>query len=78
VEVAWAIIPEFWGRGLATESARAALAAAFGPVALAEVIAYTRPDNLASRRVMEKAGFQFERAFVTQEVEQVLYRHGPS
>jgi [ribosomal protein S5]-alanine N-acetyltransferase len=74
VEVAWAVVPELWGRGLATESAGAALAAAFGPVGLDEVIAYTRPDNLASRRVMEKTGFEFERGFVTQGVEQVLYR----
>jgi RimJ/RimL family protein N-acetyltransferase len=74
VEAAWAIVPELWGRGLATESARASIAAAFGPIGLAEVIAYTRPDNVASRRVMEKTGFESERAFVTQGVEQVLYR----
>jgi ribosomal-protein-alanine N-acetyltransferase len=74
VEVAWAIVPELWGQGLATESARAALAAAFGPLGLVGVIAYTRPDNVASRRVMEKAGFRFERAFVTEAAEQVLYR----
>jgi RimJ/RimL family protein N-acetyltransferase len=74
VEVAWAIVPELWGQGLATESARAALAAAFGPIGLVEVIAYTRPDNAASRKVMEKTGFKFQRAFVTQATEQVLYR----
>ncbi len=74
VEVAWAIVPELWGRGLATESARAALAAAFGAVGLGEVIAYTLPDNLASRRVMEKTGFKFEGEFVTEGLEQVIYR----
>jgi RimJ/RimL family protein N-acetyltransferase len=74
VEVAWAIIPELWGRGLATESALASLDAAFGPLELREVIAYTLPDNVASRRVMEKAGFKVERTFVTGELEQVLYR----
>jgi ribosomal-protein-alanine N-acetyltransferase len=74
VEVAWAIVPELWGRGLATESARASISAAFGPLNLPEVIAYTRPDNAASRRVMEKTGFEFERAFVTETTEQVLYR----
>ena len=74
VEVAWAIVPELWGRGLATESARASIEAAFGPIDLAEVIAYTRPDNVASRRVMKKTGFSFERAFGTEGTEQVLYR----
>jgi ribosomal-protein-alanine N-acetyltransferase len=74
VEVAWAVLPELWGRGLATELARASIGAAFGVLGLPDVIAYTRPDNVASRRVMEKTGFKFERVFVTEEVEQVLYR----
>jgi [ribosomal protein S5]-alanine N-acetyltransferase len=74
VEVAWAIVPELWGRGLATESARASLDAAFGPLALPEVIAYTLPENVASRRVMEKTGFEFDRAFIAEGNEQVLYR----
>ena len=78
VEVAWTIVPELWGRGLATESAIAALAAAFGPLGLAEVIAYTRPDNAPSRSVMEKTGFKFERAFLVEGVEQVLYRRAQS
>ena len=74
VEVAWAIVPALWGRGIATESARVSLDAAFGPLELPEVIAYTREDNLASRRVMEKTNFTVERAFVTEGTEQVLYR----
>jgi ribosomal-protein-alanine N-acetyltransferase len=74
VEVAWAIVPELWGRGLATECARASIDAAFGPLGLGEVIAYTLPDNWASRRVMEKCAFTYDRRIEAQGVGQVLYR----
>lgn len=74
VEAGWAIIPERWGQGLGTELARVAVRAAFGPLALPEVIAYTRPDNRASRRVMEKTGFVFERQLIVDNEDQVLYR----
>ncbi len=74
VEVAWAIAPELWGRGFATELARAAIDAAFGPLELPAVIAYALPDNKASRRVMEKCGFAYDRPIETQDVPQVLYR----
>jgi ribosomal-protein-alanine N-acetyltransferase len=74
VEVAWAIIPERWGQGLATELARAAIEAAFGQLALPEIVAFTLPDNLASRRVMEKCGFEFEREIVHAGLPHLLYR----
>ena len=54
VEVAWAIVPERWGQGLATELARACVQIAFDDLELSSVIAYTRPDNLASRRVWRR------------------------
>ena len=40
----------------------------------AELIAFTLPDNLASRRVMEKAGFAYERDIVHAGLPHVLYR----
>jgi [ribosomal protein S5]-alanine N-acetyltransferase len=74
VEVAWAITPQRWRQGLATELARAAIAAAFGPLELREIIAFTLPNNIASRRVMEKAGFIYERDIVHALLPHVLYR----
>ncbi|NID15147.1 GNAT family N-acetyltransferase [Luteibacter yeojuensis] len=47
---------EAWGRGLATELARAAVAWAFGPLALDEVYGLVRPTHTASIRVLEKVG----------------------
>lgn len=50
--------PAAWGRGLATELGQAALALAFGELGQDEVCALVRPDNLASRRVLEKLGLR--------------------
>lgn len=75
IELGWVIVPERWGQGLATELARASLTVVFGQLALKEVIAYTQPDNSASRRVMEKAGFSYERLITFEAEPFVLYRH---
>jgi ribosomal-protein-alanine N-acetyltransferase len=74
IELGWVIVPERWGQGLATELARASLEVAFSALALEEVIAYTQPDNFASRRVMEKSGFAFEREITFEAQRFVLYR----
>jgi ribosomal-protein-alanine N-acetyltransferase len=74
VEVGWAIVPERWGRGLATELALAAVEVAFGELGLEDLIAFTLPTNLASRRVMEKAGFRYECDIEHVGLPHVLYR----
>lgn len=73
VEVGYAVVAELWGRGLATEMASALVdhASAHG---LADLVAYTEPANAASRRVMEKAGFSYERDVDHHGRPQVLYR----
>ena len=77
VEAAWAIVPERWGRGLASELARASVKVAFDSLRLEELIAITLPDNAASRRVMEKAGFRYDRDIVHVGLAHVLYRRRP-
>ena len=49
----------FWGKGLATEAAAALVTYAFGQMALPSLHAGAAPENLASRRVMEKLGMQY-------------------
>jgi RimJ/RimL family protein N-acetyltransferase len=56
VEVGWRLAAEHWGYGYATEGARAALMFGFETLALKEVVSYTVPGNIRSRRVMEKIG----------------------
>ena len=73
VEAAWAIVPERWGQGLATELAGAAVAAAFEELELPWIIALALPHNFASRRVMEKTGFTYERDIEYAGLPHVLY-----
>jgi RimJ/RimL family protein N-acetyltransferase len=56
VEVGWRIAYDFWGRGYATEAARAALEFGFQSLQLDEIVSFTVPTNLRSRRVMERLG----------------------
>ena len=56
VEIGWRLAAAYWNRGLATEGARRCLRYAFQELALPEVVAFTAPANLRSRRVMEKLG----------------------
>ena len=56
VEIGWRLLPQWWGRGFATEAARAALAFGFETLGLGEVVAYTALPNERSRRVMERIG----------------------
>jgi RimJ/RimL family protein N-acetyltransferase len=58
VEIGWRIAHAAWGRGYATEGARAALACAFERLDLAELVSMTTPGNLRSRHVMEKLGMR--------------------
>ena len=63
IEVGWDLHPSVWGRGLATEGARAALRYGFEVVGLERIISTARADNAASRRVMEKCGLVFQEEF---------------
>jgi [ribosomal protein S5]-alanine N-acetyltransferase len=74
IEVAYALMPHTWGKGLATEIAAACIGLAFGPLGLRDLVAFTLPDNHASRRVMEKTGFRYEREFTHHDLPHVLYR----
>jgi RimJ/RimL family protein N-acetyltransferase len=58
VEVGWRLAAEQWGRGYATEAARAALAHGFGALGLAEIVSFTVPANARSLRVMEALGMR--------------------
>ena len=58
VALGYAFGSAYWGRGYATEAARAVLAEAFGPLGLDRVVAITRETNLGSRNVLTKLGFR--------------------
>jgi ribosomal-protein-alanine N-acetyltransferase len=62
VEVVWRLLPDYWGNGLATEAARASLDFGFRVLGLPEILAWTTPDNVASRRVMGRLGMTHDAA----------------
>jgi RimJ/RimL family protein N-acetyltransferase len=74
VELAYALMAESWGRGLATEMAEAIVTVAFEHLGLEEVVCFTLPTNSASRRVMEKVGLTFERDVIHADLLHALYR----
>jgi [ribosomal protein S5]-alanine N-acetyltransferase len=74
VEIAYALLPEYWGRGLATEIARLSVDVAFRRFNMRDLVAFTLPTNTGSRRVMEKLGFRYQRDVVWHGVGNVLYR----
>lgn len=60
VELAYALLPEAWGKGYGTEASRAAMAFAVER-GIEELVCYTLLWNAASRRVMRAVGFRYER-----------------
>ncbi len=58
VDVGYRLLPDYWGRGLATEACRASLEFGFGTLQLERIIGLVLPENIASIRVMEKVGMQ--------------------
>jgi RimJ/RimL family protein N-acetyltransferase len=63
VEIGWRLFPAFWGRGLAREAAELALGAAFGPLGLEEVVAFTVPANAPSWGLMRRLGMRPDGGF---------------
>jgi len=74
VELAYALMADYWGRGLATEIATEILKLAFVRLDLDDIVCFTLPTNRASQRVMEMAGFEYERDVVHAGTPHVLYR----
>ena len=61
VDLGFALLPRFWGKGYALESASATVAYGKARLGLSRVVAVTTKSNHASGRLLEKLGFRFER-----------------
>ena len=55
-EVFYSLARAKWGRGYATEAAKAMVAFGFNEMKLRRIYGFIHPDNIASRRVLEKSG----------------------
>jgi len=61
-EVGYWLHPDFWGRGFGTELLTAVVSAGFNTGVIRCFVAQTAADNMASRRILEKIGFNHEGA----------------
>ncbi len=69
VEIGWALCPQFWGRGYASEIGRAGLAFAFDVLGVQAVVSCTDRPNVRSRAVMGRIGMQYAGQLWNQEFE---------
>lgn len=74
IEVTYSLARASWGKGFATEIATASLDVGVQQLGLTNIVAFALPENGASRRVMEKVGFAYERGVEHAGVPHVLYR----
>ena len=58
VEVGWRLGAEHWGRGYASEAAKAVLVHGFGTLGLSEIVSFTATQNLRSQAVMQRIGME--------------------
>ena len=72
-EVLWALHPDDWGNGYASEMARAALAYGFDTLGLDLIFAITLPDNHASQAVMKRLGLTYRRKVEYRGLSEVVW-----
>ena len=73
IELVYALAKPYWGQGLATEAARAALRFGLDEIKLDRIVAIAMPKNTTSQNVMRKLGLQFERDTTFYQLHVVLY-----
>ena len=73
-EVAYLLSKRVWGRGYATEAARASVQFGFGPTGLEKIIGLVHPQNLGSVHVLEKCGLTFADRITLWGMEMSRYR----
>ncbi len=78
VDLGYAFLPQFWGKGYAFEAADATLRHAAKKFGLARVIAVVSEGNEPSIRVIEKLGMRFERMFSMRPEEPDVRLYGRS
>lgn len=60
IEIGYLLAKPFWGQDLASEGARVGMEFGFQQLQLPTIIGIVHPENIASQRVLEKLGLQFQ------------------
>ena len=76
--VGYALLSPHWGKGYATETARALVEIGFSTLECTSLVAVTLPHNVASQRVLTKTGFTYERDVIHADGPHFLYRRRPA
>ena len=76
LEVGYHFKPSHWGNGYATEAARGCMEYAFNQLGRRRIISMIRPENIASRRVAERNGLQFEKQVFWRGYDHYVYAIG--
>jgi RimJ/RimL family protein N-acetyltransferase len=79
-ELGWTIARKFWGRGYASEAARASIAHAFGPLGWTHLVSLIHPENHRSARLAARLGYHIRGAAEIRGLHLTMYRldRGPS
>lgn len=83
IQLGYLLHPSYWGMGLGTEAASRVLRYGFEKLKFERIVAIAKPENIASRRVMEKVGMKYEKNayyynnwVVYYSVEREAYQYG--
>jgi RimJ/RimL family protein N-acetyltransferase len=72
IDIGFAFLPHYWGKGYAVEAAGAVLELGFGQMQLARIVAITAQDNLQSIKLLERIGMHFETMLRLREDDEEL------
>jgi RimJ/RimL family protein N-acetyltransferase len=67
VDIGYRFLPDCWGKGYATESARPLMEQGWKQLGLKRIVGTVHPGNPASGRVLEKLGLSYERTLEPDE-----------
>ncbi len=67
-DVGYRLMPQYWGKGYATEATLAALHYGFEHLNLEKIIGTVHAENKASRRVLEKCGLEYIEQFMWRDI----------
>jgi len=73
VDVGFACLPEYWGKGYSYEAAEAVLKFAEETLGIDYIVAITSPTNVPSQNLLKKLGYQFDKLVPYNEKEDSMY-----
>lgn len=75
VDLGYALLPEYFGKGYAEEATLACIQLAKTKFHLPRLLAIVNPDNSASRKLLEKIGFQYQSMIVMNDNEPEICKY---